>query len=241
MQDSWMERLSEYLDGHMDRCERASIEAHLEECAECAAVLADLERVRARARKLQAAPVPADLWPRIEAAIAQGGTEPPPAAPPSGPARVTRLDSARGGRFSFSLPELLAACLAVAIISGGAVYSVLRHQAQASKAGPMVARAPELRTSQGAPSELPAAGREAEREPTPSSVPFIPAVQANAGGPTASRTAETPHEEAISELRKALTSKRNQLDPATIRALESNLAIIDLAIDQARRALAADS
>jgi hypothetical protein len=52
---------------------------------------------------------------------------------------------------------------------------------------------------------------------------------------------ETPHEEAISELRRALASNRDKLNPTTIRTLEANLAIIDLAIDQARRALAADS
>ena len=65
MQDVWMERLSEYLDGEMDRSERASLEVHLEGCAECAAVLADLKRVRARARELYPVPVPEDLWPRI--------------------------------------------------------------------------------------------------------------------------------------------------------------------------------
>src|SRR5437870_4265611 len=57
---------------------------------------------------------------------------------------------------------------------------------------------------------------------------------------SARRTEATPHEEAIAELRKALAKERDRLDPATVRTLESNLAIIDLAIDQAKRALAAD-
>jgi len=249
MQDAWMERLSEYMDGDMDRTERASIEAHLEECAECAAVLADLKRVRTRAREFGAVPVPADLWPRIETAIAQGRTGTPHASPPSGPAGVTRIGSAHGGRFSFSLPELLAACLAVAIISGGTVFALVRHQAPASKAAPaIVARAPGFEPSRGAATERtsPTAGQEgvergAEHGPAPSSAAVVPAVQANAGAAAATSPAETPHEEAISELRRALMSKRSQLDPATIRTLESNLAIIDLAIDQARRALAADS
>jgi len=249
MQDVWMERLSEYLDGEMDRSERASLEGHLEECAECAAVLADLKRVRARARELCPVPVPEDLWPRIETAIAEARTKTPRAAPDASmPARVIRIRHPGGGRASFSLPELLAACLAVAILSGGAVYALLRHQAlvsrPTSKAEPVtVARAPELRTSLGATSEgtHPAGGQEPEREPAPSSAVLIPAGRTDAGAVTASRTTETPHEEAISELRKALMSRRNQLDPATIRTLESNLAIIDLAIDQAKRALAADS
>ena len=37
-----------------------------------------------------------------------------------------------------------------------------------------------------------------------------------------------------------LTEHRNELDPRTIEVLERNLAIIDEAIEQARRALAAD-
>src|SRR2546428_11540336 len=140
MQDAWMDRLSEYLDGDMDRSERASLETHLERCAECAAVLEDLKRVRARAHELGAMPVPADLWPRIEAAIAEGRIGTSPTTPGSSvPARVTRLGPARGGRTSFSLPELLAACLAVAIISGGAVYALLRHQAPAPKAEQLAA------------------------------------------------------------------------------------------------------
>src|SRR2546428_6764103 len=160
MQDAWMDRLSEYLDGDMDRSERASLETHLERCAECAAVLEDLQRVRARAQELGAMRVPADLWPRIEAAIAEGRIGTSPAAPGSlVPARVTRLGPARGGRTSFSLPELLAACLAVAIISGGAVYALLRHQAPAPKAEQLAgAGTPAPRTPQGAASERPAPG-----------------------------------------------------------------------------------
>src|SRR5258708_4455915 len=107
MHDTWMERLSEYLDETMDRAEREAIEAHVDECPTCAGVLGDLRKVRAKARQLDDAPA--------------------------------------------------------------------------------------------------------------------------------------PHEEALWELRKARARKRDQLGPATIRTLESNLAIIDLAIDQAKRALVADS
>jgi len=243
MQDTWMDRLSEYLDGDMNRSERASIEAHIEKCAECSTVLADLKRVRARALELGAVPVPADLWARIETAIVRGGARVSSRTPDPSVPLVTRLGHARGGRSSFSLPELLAACLAVAIVSGGAVYALLRHEAPTSKAPITVAKAPEPRTSQRLVPERTASPtqREPEREPAPSSAVFVPAARTDLGAVAAIPTAETPHEEAISDLRKALMSKRNQLDPATIRTLESNLAIIDLAIDQARRALAADS
>src|SRR2546426_515570 len=63
-----------------------------------------------------------------------------------------------------------------------------------------------------------------------------PAGRTDVEAVSAQRAPESPHEEAISELRKALAKERDRLDPATIRTLESNLAIIDLAIDQAKRA-----
>ena len=219
-QDPWMDRLSEYLDGELPPSDREALEAHVKRCAECARALEELGAVRARARGLTPAPVPASLWPSIETAIAG-----------SGPARVTPLTSRRVTR-SFSLPELLAACLAVALVSAGTVFAVLRHHEPAARPepAPTVAREPEPR---------PEAPVEQRAEP-PATIEAVPAARTDAGTTMASQTPETPHEEAISELRKALARERDRLDPTTIRTLEANLAIIDLAIDQAKRALAAD-
>ncbi|HEV8354433.1 MAG TPA: zf-HC2 domain-containing protein, partial [bacterium] len=46
----WTDRLSDYLDGELPDDERYAIESHLAGCAPCAAVLADLKRVVARAQ-----------------------------------------------------------------------------------------------------------------------------------------------------------------------------------------------
>jgi len=83
------------------------------------------------------------------------------------------------------------------------------------------------------------------RPPLPAPAPerHLAAVPATDTGHLAARRVApgpSPQEVAISELKKALAEGREQLDPATIRALESNLAIIELAIDQAKRALTAD-
>jgi hypothetical protein len=210
-----MERLSEYLDGELDRSDRETLEAHLKQCAECARVLEDLGRVRAEARGLPRPPAPAVLWPRIERAIAE-------------PGKITRLGSPRRSRF-FSLPELLAACLAVAILSAGAVFLALGHRQPAAGTAPAgtLARGAEPKS-------------EERRAEPPASVAAVPAERTGPEASLAARTPETPKEEAISELRKALSRERDRLDPTTIRTLEANLAIIDLAIDQAKRALAAD-
>ena len=228
MHDIGTERLSEYLDGEMEHADRQALEAHLRECAECAAILADLEKVRARARDLNDAPLPSEIWPSIERAIR---------AP-----RVTKLGLPPRARFNFTLPELLAACLVVAIVSGGGVFALLRHRAEPAtpRAARMTQAPVERRTPVPETTESPSPTL-ADRSSESPSVDAMPAERTEAAPAVAGPLAETPHEEAISELRRALASKRTRLDPATIRTLETNLAIIDLAIDQAKRALVADS
>jgi hypothetical protein len=48
------------------------------------------------------------------------------------------------------------------------------------------------------------------------------------------------YDEAIADLERTLDAGRSHLDPQTIRIIETNLASIDQAIEQSRRALAAD-
>ena len=119
MSDRWTESISEYLDGGLEAAERRLLEAHVAECAECAAAVEDLRLITSRARGLPTGAPEADLWPGIEARIRSLGT-----AARSVPA------ARRGGltaiRFSFSLPQLAVACMALVIVSGGAVWYALR-------------------------------------------------------------------------------------------------------------------
>ncbi|HEX7051487.1 MAG TPA: zf-HC2 domain-containing protein [Longimicrobiales bacterium] len=48
------------------------------------------------------------------------------------------------------------------------------------------------------------------------------------------------YDAAIADLQRVLAERRDELDPATVRVLERNLEIIDRAIEDARRAVAAD-
>jgi anti-sigma factor RsiW len=52
--------------------------------------------------------------------------------------------------------------------------------------------------------------------------------------------ADRHYSEAIADLQRTLDAERSKLDPETVRVLEKNLAAIDQAIDQCRRALQAD-
>ncbi len=230
MHDAWMNRLSEYLDEELDPEEYKALEEHLGVCPECSSILTELRQVRARGRDLEDVPPPASLWTRIEAGIVARRTISFPEGAIA-PKRAAESGFGRDRRLSFSVPQLIAACLAVALASGGAVFGLLRSSGP--PLGPL-ARAPVsgVMDRPGAPRTAPAGEREA--------APLVPAEPASSRAPAANTLSESPHEEAIAELRKALARERDRLDPATIRTLESNLAIIDLAIDQAKRALAAD-
>ena len=108
MNDRWMERLSEYLDDELTPTERVSIESHLETCRDCSAVLSDLRRVVDRARHLNDRSPRRDLWPDIAQRIG---------ARPARPRRIRR-------EWSFSVPQLAAAAVALMTLSGGSVWLI---------------------------------------------------------------------------------------------------------------------
>lgn len=111
MNDQWTDRLSEYLDGELPATERAALETHLASCADCRATLADLRGVVARAQGLEPRPPATNLWPGIHARLTPGQQ-----------ARVVRLDRRR---FSLTVSQLLAASIALVLLSGGAVWMAL--------------------------------------------------------------------------------------------------------------------
>jgi anti-sigma factor RsiW len=115
MNDQWTERLSEYLDDELPEAERAALEAHLQSCRSCSGTLGDLRRVVRRARLLREQEPAHDLWPGIARRI--GAT---PQTAPGIPDLATSRRARR--RWSFSLPQLAAAGLALMTISGGAVW-----------------------------------------------------------------------------------------------------------------------
>jgi len=115
--------LSEFLDGGLPPSEREEVEAHLQECADCNALLGDLSAVRLRARSLPLRQPSRDLWPEIAAAIGEKGETPvvirlhPEMEP-------VRQEPARRG-FRLSYLQAAAAGLVLALFSGamGAVLT----------------------------------------------------------------------------------------------------------------------
>ncbi|PYP37912.1 MAG: hypothetical protein DMD48_10580 [Gemmatimonadetes bacterium] len=114
MNDLWTNRLSEYLDGELDSTERAALEAHLATCGACYATLSELRGVVAYAKTLVDSEPATDLWPDIRARLVQG----------SEPRR--HASGVRSRRFSFTVPQLLAASIALVLLSSGGAYMALR-------------------------------------------------------------------------------------------------------------------
>ena len=107
--DVYTERLSDYLDNEdLDSRARAEIESHLGRCPECRAVLAELRDVTARAGTLADGVPAADLWPGIAARIDA--------------ARAIPFRAPAGRRISFTIPQLVAASLALMLLSGVMVW-----------------------------------------------------------------------------------------------------------------------
>lgn len=103
--------LSEYLDDQLDREARARVDDHLSECADCQALLEDLERVRSAAGGLGPLEPPRDLWPAIRTRLGEAEVVPlrtEVAARPSPWRRRVRL----------TIPQLAAAGLVLAFASG---------------------------------------------------------------------------------------------------------------------------
>jgi len=219
--DIWTDKLSDYLDNELPANERAALESHLAGCATCTETLDELRAVMTSARRLPNDPPARDLWAGIAAAIEPAGQ------------RVTVMRPRWRREFRIGLPQLLAASVALMLLSGGAVWWALQRspgsRPQGTNPGFASNQATPGTTGQG---PAPSVGRS---EP----MPIVPSGRAGTQAQNAS--SESPRYDAtIAELQRVLSEGRGTLDSSTVRVLEQNLAIIDQAVDQARRAVAAD-
>jgi hypothetical protein len=208
MHEEWTDRLSDYLDGELEDSEATAVQAHLRECAACAAA---------------ARPPEADLWPGIAGRIEAGSRPLDTGAAPRGQIAGFRPNAAR--RITFTLPQLAAAALVVAAVSGSLVWELR----------PRVATGTSVRQTQGVPS------------PSADAAPGNDGTGAAALAPNDADAhvstvglADAQYDAAVADLEKALNTGRGRLDSSTIAVVEHNLQIIDQAINQAREALIGD-
>ena len=204
-------RSNDYVEGMLTEDSTREVEAHLAACEDCTA---QVERLRSLLADLADLPTEAapsrDLWAGIHARMetSEGAG--------TGEAQPLRQRSPQGvRRISFSVGQLMAASVALAILSGGSVWMALYGgsgiDSPASVAVSAVA--------------VDVAGSDGTRSGN-----VLPAIQA----------ATTEYEQAIASLESVLERGRGLLDAETLATIQTSLDAIDQAIDEARQALEND-
>ena len=214
MSDRWTDLLSDYIDGHLDAPTVRELEAHLAGCDRCNTTLTSLRAVTARARTLGPVEPARDLWPAIATRLTPKG--------------------ARRWWFTVVLTRLLGHGEGEAAGSSGLAPALraltarrlsfsLPQLAAASLALVLISSGVAWMTLRGRPAPSPA--------PPAAQPGLVP------GGAVVGLA---QYDTAIAELERVLAEHRAQLDTSTVRVVEQNLAAIDRAIADARRALALD-
>jgi hypothetical protein len=208
MHEEWTDKLSDYLDDELPELEHRAVRAHVAECADCARILEELRTVVAAAQSASPSEPSTDLWGGIAERIRS--TE--------GARPVLQGPWTAGRRFSFTVPQIAAASVLLAIISGGATIRLM----------PRGARPDPLRQNDVAATS---SNGSADSQVRPGSSDVSLATV---------NFDDKEYDAAVADLERALQAGRGRLDPTTVKVVEDNLTIIDEAVDEARRALAED-
>jgi hypothetical protein len=216
--DLMCERLAAYIEGDLPPADRATAEQHFAECAACAEALVELRAIVGEAAQLPLLAPEHDLWAGIESRISTP---------------ITLLDSAaspvrRAPRRQW---QLAIAATALIAVSAGATYLITARSGAKASQPVSVASA--------------TAAQRQDSQPTTAPVQqAAPAPVAPANVSLASRKKEVSvtrvYDREIALLDSLVHTRRESLDPATVKIIESNLKIIDRAIAESRAALAKD-
>ncbi len=117
MHERFSEQLSAYLDGELPEAERASLEGHLLSCAVCSQALAELRRVVAWAPGFQGSAPKNDLWSSIEPLLARRISK----------GQQKARERWSGRQVTIRLPHLLAAGIALVLLSAGTMWLTRSH------------------------------------------------------------------------------------------------------------------
>lgn len=206
------ERLSAYIDGELTADERTSVEQHLETCADCQGVLAELRGIIVRARSLEDRPPENDLWTGIEARLDER-----PVVVPLETHRARR-------RLSFTMPQMAAAAVALIVLSVSATWWARSGTERGTNGGPPVAA---LQPDSTTPTQL------ASLDCTFLGIP-------RECRPADSRRSSVAENTAMADFEELLAMYRDRLDPETVATVEANLTAIDQSIEEIVEALDAD-
>lgn len=246
-------QLMDYLEHDADAATRASVEHHAGTCEDCGALLADVRKLRIDATNLPELALSRDLWSGIAARIETPVVPIGAGASGVGAAHATSRDAGRHTLRRWLNAGLIAASLVGAAMLGYGARDVGSELARHSVATTIDAN-PSIVTPDSeditriaqVPSPSPASPAPAV---TPEPGVQVPAPAASLAAANASRSPEVQlavakltadYDREIARLRVLIDQRRSQLDPMTVSVIERNLAVIDTAIAESRRAIAND-
>ncbi len=225
-------RLSDYLEGDLHGDERDAFERHAESCLHCHPILNDIKAIVAGAGALGPIEPSRDIWSGIESRIG---------------AAVVPIASRRSAK----LIRGLAAAVVLIVATAGITYqltvpghptapslatnqsSLTAAPAVVSTPAHVVAAVPE---SVAVSDVTPRLTRAAAIAPASAALPNVRAVRNS----TRALNTAAVYDREVARLHAVIQTRRAELDPKTVAAIERSLAVIDTAIAQARGALAAD-
>jgi Putative zinc-finger len=243
--ERFTDQLMDYLEHDVDAATRASVEHHAVTCVDCGALLADIRKLRVDAANLPELAPSRDLWSgiaaRIETPVVPIGAG---ATSSAGEGNVHRAPRRVVRRVVNA--ALVAASLVAAAMLGYGARDTEREVVQT--VAPTVPMEPSVVAPDGPlptqVAELPDAAATPARS-VPDRVTPTPA----AATPGAARAVEVQlavaklsadYDREIARLRVLIDQRRSQLDPTTVSVIERNLAVIDTAIAESRRAIVND-
>jgi hypothetical protein len=230
--DEFEAALPDLLDGSLDPAARGHMEAHGLDCAECAALMADLTKIRADAGKLPLLSPSHDLWSGIsgiESRIAAPVVQLPVAAEHQQGDAVVGLTARavyapmyrkimRAGQWRLAAAATILVVLMAA--TAGVTWQVALRNAMLAEAQP---------TDSGF-----AAAMASTRNTKYTGNTRNTGNARNASHPALNET----YDGEIATLRTLVDGRRSELDSATVAILEKNLKVIDDAIAESKAALA---
>ena len=235
--DAFDALLADYLEGDLDHAQRHEVDAHLASCVRCAALVRDLERIRADASELPELVPSNDLWRGIAHRIDT----------PVVPFAAKRTSDVTVAPSRWDRFRRAAIAAALVVVTAGVTYTWTVARNGQGSGTTTIAQVPasvdSTRRVTGSDS-----ARDAREIPTAvASVPVsdVPATAgASSGTPNAQRVrsepAATTYSREIDRLRTIFVQNRAKLDPRTAAIIEANLKVIDEAIAQSKAALAQD-
>ena len=236
--------LPDYLEETLDEPLRAIVQKHLSECVRCTSLVRDLERIQNDAAAMPDLVPSRDLWQGIEARIAAPVI--PLAARPErqkrfapawmGVAAAALIVSTAGITYMLTARSFHGRTDSVAL--GNTAATRTSPQAGIDTAATLSPPDNTAETSGANNQGREAISRVARTESSASSDKRLTATLASR--PVGRQSSEVVYGREIEMLQKIVTSRRTQLDSATVAIIERNLQIIDAAIAQSRAALARD-